>query len=46
MRNRRYFKNGTIRVLLFCGRFKYFKRMNIPGANTIFFISPPLYPEL
>ena len=45
-RNRSYFANGTIRVLLFSGRYRYFKRMNIRGANTIFFISPPSYPEL
>ena len=45
-RNRSYFANGTIRVLLFSGRYKYFKRMNIRGANTIYFVSPPTYPEL
>ena len=28
LRNRSYFQNGTIRVLLFSGRFKYFKRMS------------------
>lgn len=45
-RNRSYFINDTIRVLLFSGRYKYFKRMNIRGAYTIYFVSPPSYPDL
>jgi len=28
LRNRSYFYNGTIRILLFSGRFQYFKRMS------------------
>ena len=45
-RNKSYFDNGTIRVLLFSGRFEYFKRMKIRNAQTIYFVSPPSYPNL
>lgn len=44
-RNKSYFDNGTIRVLLFSGRFEYFKRMKIRNAQTIYFVSPPSYPN-
>ena len=46
LRNRSYFYNGTIRVLLFSGRYEYFKRMNIKGAHSIYFVGVPSYPEL
>ena len=45
-RNRSYFDNGTIRVLLFSGRFEFFRRMRIYNAQTIYFVSPPSYPNL
>ncbi|KAK8789913.1 hypothetical protein WA158_006693 [Blastocystis sp. Blastoise] len=36
-----YFKNGIVRILLYSGRYHYFRRQNPQGVQTVFFIGLP-----